>query len=92
MLFVMFSSSDVARRTTRTPISHPASGPVWLNKLRCRGDESHIIQCPHTIMPNCDHSKDVILKCGEYTGACKYTVEKTLSYPQNFYHRYQNHC
>ncbi|XP_064608483.1 CD5 antigen-like isoform X2 [Liolophura sinensis] len=52
--------------TKHVPISDPATGPVWLDKLQCRGEESHIIQCRHTIMPSCDHSKDVVLKCQDY--------------------------
>ena len=51
------------------------SGPIWLDDLRCTGDESSLVECNHGGwgINNCGHHEDVSITCfGSRT--CKYTV------------------
>ncbi|XP_066263213.1 uncharacterized protein [Branchiostoma lanceolatum] len=42
----------------------PGSGPIWLGDLRCIGNESTILECPHESADNdCDHGDDVEVVC-----------------------------
>uniref|UniRef100_A0AAY5EF75 SRCR domain-containing protein n=1 Tax=Electrophorus electricus TaxID=8005 RepID=A0AAY5EF75_ELEEL len=48
----------------------PGSGPIWMDNLQCKGNESDICFCPTTSSPkNCSHDKDVGLICSGYTAA-----------------------
>ena len=44
---------------------------TWLDKLRCRGTESRLINCPaNTIgVEDCTHSEDVALSCAASTAS-----------------------
>ena len=43
------------------------SGPIFLDELRCIGNEVSLLDCPTGIsevgLTNCDHSQDVWVKC-----------------------------
>ena len=43
------------------------SGPIFLDELRCAGNELSLLDCPTGIsevgLTNCDHSQDVWVKC-----------------------------
>ena len=39
------------------------TGPIWLDDLRCTGDEDRLDECPHTKAHNCQHDEDVGLAC-----------------------------
>ena len=43
------------------------TGPIWLDYLRCTGDESSILNCTHyeidSISPYCDHGDDAGVDC-----------------------------
>ena len=43
------------------------SGPIFLDELRCTGNEQSLLDCPTGIsevgLTNCDHSQDVWVKC-----------------------------
>jgi hypothetical protein len=46
------------------------TGPVWLNKLGCHGNEMSILQCSQSQYGNnvCHHSLDIGLICMNDTG------------------------
>ena len=39
------------------------TGPIWLDNLRCTGEEARLDECPHTKNHNCHHLEDVGLSC-----------------------------
>ncbi|KAK8742141.1 hypothetical protein OTU49_002137, partial [Cherax quadricarinatus] len=43
----------------------PGSGPVWLKVLKCRGNETNVVQCQRALWghTNCDHTEDLGLRC-----------------------------
>ncbi|XP_023931215.1 scavenger receptor cysteine-rich type 1 protein M160-like [Lingula anatina] len=49
---------------------HPTYGRIWLDDLRCRGNESSIFDCSHRGLGvhNCDHSDDAWVECNNDTG------------------------
>ncbi|XP_052276945.1 deleted in malignant brain tumors 1 protein-like isoform X3 [Dreissena polymorpha] len=52
-------------------------GPVWLDNVRCTGNETHIRQCPHNsfAVQNCNHGEDAGVYCkGNYTRVLPITV------------------
>ncbi|XP_064608929.1 scavenger receptor cysteine-rich type 1 protein M160-like isoform X2 [Liolophura sinensis] len=51
----------------------PATSPIWLNYLKCKGGESHIIQCRHYPIntSDCDPRRDAFLQCQDYTDLFK---------------------
>ena len=54
----------------RTAYFGPGTGPIVLDNLACRGDESGLLQCPrHNELAirehNCTHREDVSLRCSE---------------------------
>ena len=40
------------------------TGPIWLDDLRCQGDEARLDQCPHASPHDCKHREDVWISCG----------------------------
>ena len=47
------------------------SGPIWLDDVRCTGEEESILECPHAGwgQENCHHGEDAGVEC-----SCKYSV------------------
>uniref|UniRef100_A0A8C8VLT7 Soluble scavenger receptor cysteine-rich domain-containing protein SSC5D n=1 Tax=Pelusios castaneus TaxID=367368 RepID=A0A8C8VLT7_9SAUR len=45
-------------------------GPIWSEKFRCLGNESHLMYCPRTLHTNetCSHSSDASVVCSGYGG------------------------
>ena len=46
-----------------------SSGPVWLRKVACVGNESKLSHCMHSgagIIGNCSHSQDVGVRCSPH--------------------------
>ena len=41
------------------------SGPIWLDDLRCTGEETRLDECRHTTEHDCTHHEDVAVRCGE---------------------------
>jgi len=66
----------------------PGTGPILLDNVRCRGDETSIANCPHAgwNVSNCDHSEDVSVSCGvspvQY-GNCHYARHYHYYYYRN---------
>ncbi|KAI4872555.1 hypothetical protein NFI96_018839, partial [Prochilodus magdalenae] len=48
-----------------TIFSGAGSGPVWLNRVRCRGNELHLWDCPHSLKKHtdCSHKQPVGVTC-----------------------------
>ena len=50
-----------------TPEGQILSGPIFLDELRCSGNELSLFDCPSGIsevgLTNCEHSEDVWVKC-----------------------------
>ena len=49
------------------------NGQIWLQDLRCNGNESNIGDCPHNGWGNtlsCSHSKDAGVKCNGGNNVC----------------------
>ena len=42
------------------------TGPILLDKFKCGGNESSLLECSHDGTQNhkCDHSEDVGVQCG----------------------------
>ena len=48
--------------------THAAAGyslPIWLDNVRCTGEEKQLTDCDHTgiAVHNCDHTEDATVKC-----------------------------
>ncbi|CAL9707838.1 unnamed protein product [Knipowitschia caucasica] len=60
-----------------------ATGEIWLDDVKCKGNESSILSCQHNAMGNhnCDHSEDVSVVCSDpvrfshSTDRCSGTLE-----------------
>ncbi|KAJ0068225.1 hypothetical protein NL108_017694 [Boleophthalmus pectinirostris] len=52
--------------SNRKPTEH-ATGDIWLDDVRCKGNESSILSCQHSDFGdhNCDHSEDAGVVCSE---------------------------
>jgi len=48
------------------------NGPIWLDRVQCTGNETALDQCIHSRWGsnNCDHSKDVGIKCKNHGLTC----------------------
>ena len=46
------------------------TGPIFLDNVRCRGDESALISCSYSKVSyhSCDHSEDAGVRCGDTRG------------------------
>ncbi|KAI4880852.1 hypothetical protein NFI96_003127, partial [Prochilodus magdalenae] len=55
------------------------SGPVWLNRVKCRGNETHLWDCPHSLKDHtdCSHRHHAGVTC-----AVGQTVTRTTAPPQ----------
>lgn len=60
------------------PKRQASSGPIFLDELRCTGNELSVLDCPIGIsevgLTNCDHSQDVWVKCRGRSNHCSSCV------------------
>ena len=58
------------------------TGPIWLSKLACFGNESNLFECAqlNSSTKNCTHSDDAAVECGYYHDRIrrKYLVNSCL--------------
>ncbi|XP_036417687.1 scavenger receptor cysteine-rich type 1 protein M130-like [Colossoma macropomum] len=54
-------------------------GPIWLNRVKCRGNEIHLWDCPHSLKnhTDCSHRQDAGVTC-----AVGQTESKAVTPPQ----------
>jgi len=65
----------------------PGRGPIWLDKVQCRGSETDIGQCPHQPWGynDCNHQDDVSVACYVHTmTAAQTTTGQISSIHENF--------
>ena len=57
----------------------PGTDPIWLDDVRCVGNESSIFDCPSSTLGehNCGHHEDASVGC-----SCMYTAVKFHSYSE----------
>jgi len=55
----------VSKILSQCSVSAAGTGRIWLDELRCTGNERSIFDCPHAGMgvQNCSHSEDVGVSC-----------------------------
>ena len=70
--FNIYSANVACRRLGYTAASRvitnvrAGSGPIWMDDVKCIGNESSLEMCPHRGFGNnggCSHSKDVGVEC-----------------------------
>ncbi|XP_037396135.1 scavenger receptor cysteine-rich type 1 protein M130-like [Pygocentrus nattereri] len=49
----------------RSAVLGAGEGPIWLNRVKCRGTEIHLWDCPHSLKnhTDCSHSQDAGVTC-----------------------------
>ncbi|XP_036431303.1 scavenger receptor cysteine-rich type 1 protein M130-like [Colossoma macropomum] len=49
----------------RSAVFGAGEGPIWLNRVKCRGNEIHLWDCPHSLKKHtdCSHSQDAGVTC-----------------------------
>ncbi|KAI4878387.1 hypothetical protein NFI96_005373 [Prochilodus magdalenae] len=57
------------------------SGPVWLNRVRCRGNEIHLWDCPHSLKnhTDCSHRQHAGVTCTEISVPSTTTTTTTTA-------------
>ncbi|XP_017580595.2 scavenger receptor cysteine-rich type 1 protein M130-like [Pygocentrus nattereri] len=56
-------------------------GPIWLNRVKCRGNEIHLWDCPHSLKnhSDCFHRQDAGVTCAERNGPSIITLTKAAA-------------
>lgn len=82
-----------AKQALRYAYFGRGTGPIWLDNLRCSGNEKSLFLCRHSGVGshNCGHGEDASVVCGEPSGECqaircylvivKYTQMETIESP-----------
>ncbi|XP_047433607.1 deleted in malignant brain tumors 1 protein-like [Mugil cephalus] len=65
-----------ARSALQNAAFGQGSGPIWLDDVRCFGNESSITDCRHRRLrvQNCDHSEDASIVCEAHTSSMTTTT------------------
>jgi len=61
----------------------PGSGTIWLNSVKCTGDETSLVECVHDPfgLNNCKHANDVSISCDEFATTNATSVMKAARPP-----------
>jgi len=64
------------------------TGQIWLNNLRCTGNEMSFHNCTHNAwgVHNCNHSEDVSIRCLQGTPLCYTLSSATIHFLYNTLH------
>ena len=71
----------------------PGSGPIWLEDVRCSGNETSFLNCRHKPFGtgNCEHFEDVGVICTsgtlnhfDFSGTCRHTVGAEINKMSKF--------
>ncbi|XP_066518200.1 CD5 antigen-like [Hoplias malabaricus] len=56
-----------ALRADGSAVFGAGEGPIWLNRVKCRGNEIHLWDCPHSLKNHTDrsHRQDARVTCAE---------------------------
>ncbi|XP_036431299.1 scavenger receptor cysteine-rich type 1 protein M130-like [Colossoma macropomum] len=54
-------------------------GPIWLNRVKCRGNEIHLWDCPHSLKnhTDCSHRQDAGVTCADLSVSTTVTSRVT---------------
>ncbi|KAL6460159.1 hypothetical protein MHYP_G00319180, partial [Metynnis hypsauchen] len=54
-------------------------GPIWLNRVKCRGNEIHLWDCPHSLKnhTDCSHRQDAGVTCADLSVSSTVTSKVT---------------
>lgn len=74
LIFVVITTGAIA---TDAVVTYGIGiGPIFLDDLRCLGNESEILSCPSSGLGrhNCGHSEDVAVVCNKTVTPCAYSA------------------
>ncbi|XP_017541182.2 scavenger receptor cysteine-rich type 1 protein M130-like [Pygocentrus nattereri] len=56
-------------------------GPIWLNRVKCRGNEIHLWDCPHSLKnhTDCSHRQDAGVTCAEISAPTSTAPTTTIT-------------
>ncbi|KAL6460165.1 hypothetical protein MHYP_G00319240 [Metynnis hypsauchen] len=56
-----------ALRADGSAVFGAGEGPIWLNRVKCRGNEIHLWDCPHSLknQTDCSHKQDAGVTCAD---------------------------
>uniref|UniRef100_A0A3B4E6Q1 SRCR domain-containing protein n=1 Tax=Pygocentrus nattereri TaxID=42514 RepID=A0A3B4E6Q1_PYGNA len=63
----------------RSAVLGAGEGPIWLNRVKCRGTEIHLWDCPHSLKnhTDCSHSQDAGVTCTDLSVSSTVTSKVT---------------
>ena len=73
--------------TAIQPLFQFSSGPVWLNQVKCLGNESKLSQCSYNgfgNVGNCSHAQHAAVQCNGVQGIYKYSIIQNFTFKGTF--------
>ncbi|XP_066515941.1 antigen WC1.1-like isoform X2 [Hoplias malabaricus] len=70
-----------ALRADGSAVFGAGEGPIWLNRVKCRGNEIHLWDCPHSLKNHTDrsHRQDAGVTCADLSESPAAAVTRTSS-------------